>query len=169
MAKKVLSIKDFKEILKIVKKTDKKKKKRKRNKKTLTNVRSSSQMSSSSQMIPINVSTLQSENLLLQNKALENKIANVDNKLIVSEDIDKLQNDINSMKSYGQLMFKDVYSKYSNLSNIKSKNMNRSNVARYDIYDDNIDVPTTGGDNTFQNLKTAQTEPTFESTYDFKD
>ena len=68
------------------------------------------------------------------------------------------------MRSQGELMFKDVYSKYSNLSNIKTKNMNSSNVVRADTFDDNIDVPTTGGDDTFQNVKT-QEDPSLYNTY----
>lgn len=168
MAKKVfnLSIKDLKEILGLFKK----KKRRKRNKKTINNTRASSQ-----HMIPSNVSTLQSENLHLINKQLENKIVmdndkKVDDQLVVAnkpDDIAKLQNDINGMRAQGELMFKDVYSKYSNLSNIQSKNMNKSNVVRSNTFDDNIDVSTTGGDDDFQNVRTAQTEPTqTEPTFD---
>ena len=159
MAKKVfnLSIKDLKEILGVVKK----KKRRKRNKKPINDT----SRATSLHMIPSNVSTLQSENLHLLNRQLENKIAGKEKKeedqLVVAnkqDDIAKLQNDINSMRSQGELMFKDVYSKYSNLSNIQSKNMDSSNVVREDTFDDNVDVGTTGGDDTFQNLKTAQTD-----------
>jgi hypothetical protein len=158
---KVLSIKDLKAILNIVKKTDKKKKRR-RNKKRLTNnVRSSSQMFGSSQNIPTNISNLQSENLLLQNKQLENKLINdKDNQLVVSDkqDINKLRDDMNSMRSQGNSILRDVYSKVSNLSNIQSKNINPTNVVRSDTFNDNFDVSTTGGDDTFKDIKTQEGE-----------
>ena len=150
------------------------KRKIKRNKKSINKtVRSSSEH----MMIPTNVNTLQSENLHLLNRQLENKIeqdkeVKNDNQLVVKDDnINRLQNDINSMRSQGEVIFKDVYSKLksSNLSNIKSKNMNFSNVLRKDTFDDNVDVGTTGGDDSFQNLKTPQTDTTFGDIYDTRD
>jgi hypothetical protein len=73
-----------------------------------------------------------------------------------------LQNDMNAMKEQGMKYISDLYTKTyqkpTNLSNIKSKNIDVSNVLRADTFNDDIDVSTTGGDDTFQNLKTDQTE-----------
>jgi hypothetical protein len=174
MTKKVfnLSIKDLKEILGVVKK----KKRRKRNKKNINKINngvrsSSNHMVASSSFIPTNVNTLQNDNLHLINQQLQNKInldkeiKQDDNQLVVSnkkDDIKKLQNDMNSMKEQGMKYISDLYTKTyqkpTNLSNIKSKNIDVSNVLRADTFDDNIDVGTTSGDDTFQNLKTDQTE-----------
>ena len=169
---KVLSIKDLKSILNIVKKTDKKKKRKRKNKKVLkNNVRSSSQMFGSSQTIPTNISNLQSENLLLQNKQLENRLINDkqdDNQLVVSDkqDINKLRDDMNSIRSQGNSILRDIYSQVSNLSDIKSKNIDQNNVLRSDTFNDNFDVSTTGGDDTFQDIKTPEVEqPNLYDTY----
>jgi hypothetical protein len=166
MAKKVfnLSIKDLKEILGVVKK----KRKTKKNKKLINYIgirpktrRASSRRASSQHMIPSNVSTLQSENLHLINKQLENKIVDkenkVDDQLVVKDDsITKLQDDINYVKNIGMGLYNDFYSKQNkksfNLSSNKSKNMDSSNVIRPDTFDDNIDVGTTQGSDTFQDF-----------------
>jgi hypothetical protein len=178
MSKKVfnLSIKDLKEILGVVKK----KKRRKRNKKTINktninktdnNYRSSSLHMIPSSFTPTNIGNLQSENLHLINQQLQNKlnkekeIKEDDNQLVISnkqDDIMKLQNDMSSMRQQGLKYITDLYSKTyqkpTNLSNIQSKNIGVSNVLRTDTFDDNIDVSTTNGDESFQ----TRTQPNEE-------
>ena len=75
MTKKVfnLSIKELKDIIGIFDKK-KKKRRRKRNKKSIINKTNNVRSTSEHMMIPTNVSTLQSENLYLMNRQLENKI-----------------------------------------------------------------------------------------------
>jgi hypothetical protein len=165
--KNVLSIKDLKSILNIVKKTSKKKKRR--NKKRLTN--NNNVRSSSLQMIPSNVNNLQSENLLLQNKQLENNLIKnkekqADNQLVVANnnnDYTSLNDKIDMMQSQGNRLFSDLYSRSktkSNLSTNKSKNMDSSNM-KVDLTD-SIDVPSTGGDDIFEAKETPTKSPIIE-------
>jgi hypothetical protein len=164
MSKKVfnLSIKDLKEILGVFKK----KKRRKRNKKNINklNVRSSSNHMTSSSFIPMNVNTLQNDNLHLINQQLQNKI-NETPTPPANDNILKLQNDFNLMREQGIGFVKDLYKRTSNLSNIQSKNINSSNVIRSDTFDDNIDVGTTSGDDNFQNIKTPDTDLQYTDIY----
>jgi hypothetical protein len=175
--KNVLSIKDLKSILNIVKKTSKKKKRR-RNKKRLIN---NNVRSSSLQMIPSNVNNLQSENLLLQNKQLENNLIKnkedkqAENQLVIANnnnDYTLLNDKINMMQAQGNKLFSDLYSRTktkSNLSKNISKNMDSSNVIKLDETD-SIDVPSTGGSNTFESpVKTPNIEEPnvkYEEIYD---
>lgn len=162
MAKKLfnLSIKDLKDIVGLFDKKKKKRRRRRSSKKTIIN----NQKSSSDHMVPTNVNNLQSENLHLLNQQLQLKLDNAKTDEVTDvvvankqNDIEKLQNDMSYMKNIGIGIYNDLYSKSykkSNLSNIRSKNLDSSNVVRNDLYDDNIDVASTGGDDVFQTMKT---------------
>jgi hypothetical protein len=72
---------------------------------------------------------------------------------------------MNNMRSQGDSIFKDVYAKVSNLSNIQSKNMDPSNILRSDTFSDNSDVPMSKGDSSNLNETPQKEEPSLYDTY----